>query len=211
MTPSTPSLPLQCSTLSSSLKKRWRNLNRYPICAILCIWFKVTGAKFTKYSSRLLPSGHPLKETLVYERVNYNCVHSGTTKRKSEVPLVSSRYAFLGFELLLVYLGRRKLAALHEYELVLARTKWKLCSIICGTITSCLMFILGFLELDTAKQPNRWVLRFLCSRILSWMMWLILSSRCFDPETSSAKFLILQDFYWFSTMCLHNDIWYFSM
>uniref|UniRef100_A0A5K3EGW2 FAR1 domain-containing protein n=1 Tax=Mesocestoides corti TaxID=53468 RepID=A0A5K3EGW2_MESCO len=46
---------------------------------------RVTGTKFTKYSSRMLPDSSEHRERLVYERVNYGCIHSGKTKHTNSV------------------------------------------------------------------------------------------------------------------------------
>ncbi|KAL5107754.1 hypothetical protein TcWFU_005306 [Taenia crassiceps] len=43
---------------------------------------QATGTRFTKYSTRMLPESSEYKERLVYERVNYGCIHSGKTKQR---------------------------------------------------------------------------------------------------------------------------------
>nr|CDS28829.1 expressed protein [Hymenolepis microstoma] len=43
---------------------------------------RVTGTRFTKYSSRMLPETSEHRERLVYERVNYACIHAGKTKSR---------------------------------------------------------------------------------------------------------------------------------
>ncbi|VUZ48022.1 unnamed protein product [Hymenolepis diminuta] len=43
---------------------------------------RVTGTRFTKYSSRMLPETSEHRERLVYERVNYACIHAGKTKTR---------------------------------------------------------------------------------------------------------------------------------
>lgn len=44
---------------------------------------QVTGTKFTKYSTRMLPESNEHRERLVYERVNYACIHAGKTKTRT--------------------------------------------------------------------------------------------------------------------------------
>ncbi|KAM7541990.1 hypothetical protein Aperf_G00000011440 [Anoplocephala perfoliata] len=43
----------------------------------------VTGTRFTKYSTRMLPESNEYRQRLVYERVNYACIHAGKTKTRS--------------------------------------------------------------------------------------------------------------------------------
>eukprot|EP00108_Taenia_solium_P007565 TsM_000645000 transcript=TsM_000645000 gene=TsM_000645000 len=43
---------------------------------------QATGTRFTKYSTRMLPESSEHRERLVYERVNYGCIHSGKTKQR---------------------------------------------------------------------------------------------------------------------------------
>ncbi|VDM31579.1 unnamed protein product [Hydatigera taeniaeformis] len=44
---------------------------------------KATGTRFTKYSTRMLPESSEHRQRLVYERVNYGCIHSGKTKQRN--------------------------------------------------------------------------------------------------------------------------------
>nr|CDS19445.1 prolactin regulatory element binding protein [Echinococcus granulosus] len=44
---------------------------------------QMTGTRFTKYSTRMLPESSEHKTRLVYERVNYGCIHSGKTKQRN--------------------------------------------------------------------------------------------------------------------------------
>lgn len=47
-----------------------------------CLCEQATGTRFTKYSTRMLPESSEHRERLVYERVNYGCIHSGKTKQR---------------------------------------------------------------------------------------------------------------------------------
>lgn len=57
---------------------------------------EITGTKFTKYSSRMLPETSEYRERLVYERVNYGCIHSGKTKQRGSSEQMGVRSQKIG-------------------------------------------------------------------------------------------------------------------